>query len=140
MSLENTTIVEILDTFELLDDWEDRYRYIIDLGKQLPKLAESEMTDAYKVRGCQSQVWLVPDVSGDGKIYLRGDSDAFIVKGLVALMLLIYSGKTAAEILATDGRGILDQLGLASHLSPLRANGLFSMLERIQAIAKNYNS
>ena len=136
MSMKNVTMVEILDTFELLDDWEDRYRYIIDLGKTLPALSDAEMSDAYKVRGCQSQVWLVPDVAEDGKIHLRGDSDAFIVKGLVALMLLIYSGKTAAEILATDGRAILDQLGLAAHLSPLRANGLFSMVERIQAIAE----
>ena len=136
MSLENTTIVEILDTFEFLEDWEDKYRYIIDLGRKLPPLAESEMTEDYKVRGCQSQVWLVPEVADDGRILLRGDSDAHIVKGLVALMLLIFSGKTAAEIKATDARAILDQLGLASHLSPLRANGLFAMVERIYAIAE----
>tara|TARA_R110002096_G_scaffold388584_1_gene582831 strand:+ start:1267 stop:1686 length:420 start_codon:yes stop_codon:yes gene_type:complete len=137
MSLENTTIVEILDTFEFLDDWEDRYKYIIDLGKKLPALSETEMNDTYKVRGCQSQVWLVPDVDSEGRIHFRGDSDAFIVKGLVAVVLLIFSGKTAAEIRATDGRAVLDQLGLASHLSPLRANGLFSMVERIQAIAED---
>ncbi|MFC4348748.1 SufE family protein [Kordiimonas lipolytica] len=136
MSLENTTIAEILDTFEFLDDWEDRYRYVIDLGRKLPPLDESEMTDDYKVRGCQSQVWLVPEVDAEGRIHLRGDSDAHIVKGLVALMLLIYSGKTAEEILATDAKGILDQLGLAAHLSPMRANGLFSMVERIRAIAE----
>jgi cysteine desulfuration protein SufE len=135
MSLENTTIVEILDTFEFLEDWEDKYRYIIDLGRKLPPLAESEMTEDYKVRGCQSQVWLVPEKRDDGRIYLRGDSDAHIVKGLVAIMLLIFSGKTAEEIKATDARAILDQLGLASHLSPLRANGLFAMVERIYAIA-----
>ncbi|WP_394805431.1 SufE family protein [Kordiimonas aestuarii] len=135
MSLENTTIVEILDTFEFLEDWEDKYRYIIDLGRQLPPLAEHEMSDEYKVRGCQSQVWLIPEVSDDGRIYLRGDSDAHIVKGLVAMMLLIFSGKTAEEIKATDARAILDQLGLASHLSPGRANGLFAMVERIYAIA-----
>lgn len=136
MSLENTTIVEILDTFEFLDDWEDRYRYVIDLGRKLPPLKESEMTDEYKVRGCQSQVWLVPEVDAEGRIRLRGDSDAHIVKGLVALMLLIYSGKTAEEILATDAKGILDKLGLAAHLSPMRANGLFSMVERIRSIAE----
>lgn len=136
MSLENTTIVEILDTFEFLEDWEDKYRYIIDLGRKLPPLAEHEMTDEYKVRGCQSQVWLVPEKAEDGHIYLRGDSDAHIVKGLVAIMLLIFSGKTAEEIRATDARAILDQLGLASHLSPLRANGLFAMVERIYAIAE----
>ena len=137
MSLENTTIVEILDTFEFLDDWEDRYKYIIDLGKKLPPLSAEEMSDTYKVRGCQSQVWLVPEVDGEGRIHLRGDSDAFIVKGLVAVVLLIFSGKTAAEIRGTNGRAILDQMGLASHLSPLRANGLFSMVERIQAIAED---
>lgn len=136
MSIENTTIVEILDTFEFLEDWEDKYRYIIDLGRKLPPLAEHEMTDEYKVRGCQSQVWLVPEKAEDGRIYLRGDSDAHIVKGLVAIMLLIFSGKTAEEIRATDARAILDQLGLASHLSPLRANGLFAMVERIYAIAE----
>ena len=133
MSLENTTIVEILDTFEFLEDWEDKYRYIIDLGRKLPPLSDDEMTDEYKVRGCQSQVWLVPEKADDGRIYLRGDSDAHIVKGL---MLLIFSGKTAEEIRATDARAILDQLGLASHLSPLRANGLFAMVERIYAIAQ----
>lgn len=136
MSLENTTIVEILDTFEFLEDWEDKYRYIIDLGRKLPPLSDDEMTDEYKVRGCQSQVWLVPEVDTEGRIILRGDSDAHIVKGLVALMLLIFSGKTPAEIKATDARAILDQLGLASHLSPLRANGLFAMVERIYGIAE----
>lgn len=136
MSLENTTIVEILDTFEFLDDWEERYRYVIDLGRKLLPLAPEEMTEDYKVRGCQSQVWLVPEKDADGRIHLRGDSDAHIVKGLVALMLLIYSGKTAEEILAVDAKGILDKLGLAAHLSPMRANGLFSMVERIRDIAE----
>lgn len=135
MSLENTTIDEIFDTFEFLDDWEDRYRTIIDLGKKLPPLAPQEMTEAFKVRGCQSQVWLVPTTDAEGKIHLRGDSDAHIVKGLVALMLLIFSGKTGDEILATDARAILDRLGLSAHLSPMRANGVFSMVERIQEIA-----
>jgi len=136
MSLENTTIVEILDTFEFLDDWEERYRYVIDLGRKLLPLAPEEMTEDYKVRGCQSQVWLVPEKDADGRIHLRGDSDAHIVKGLVALMLLIYSGKTTEEILAVDAKGILDKLGLAAHLSPMRANGLFSMVERIRDIAE----
>lgn len=136
MSLENTTIVEILDTFEFLDDWEERYRYVIDLGRKLEPLSAEEMTDDYKVRGCQSQVWLVPNKDGEGHIHLRGGSDAHIVKGLVALMLLIYSGKTAEEILAVDAKGILDKLGLAAHLSPMRANGLFSMVERIRDIAE----
>ena len=135
MSLENTTIVEIIETFEFLDDWEDRYRTIIDLGKQLLPLAAEEMTGAFKVRGCQSQVWLVPTIDADGLIHFRGDSDAHIVKGLVALMIILFSGKTAKEILAIDARSVLDQLGLSAHLSPMRANGVFSMVERIKDIA-----
>lgn len=135
MSLENTSLAEILDTFEFLDDWEDRYRTIIDLGKKLLPLAPEEMTDAFKVRGCQSQVWLVPTTTDDGHIHFRGDSDAHIVKGLVALMIIVFSGKTGPEILAIDARAILDKLGLSSHLSPMRANGLFSMVERIRDIA-----
>lgn len=135
MALDNTTLEEILDTFEFLDDWEDRYRMIIDLGKKLVPLAPEEMTDAFKVRGCQSQVWLVPTTDADGRIHFRGDSDAHIVKGLVALMIVIFSGKTGAEIVDIDARAILDQLGLSAHLSPMRANGLFSMVERIQEIA-----
>lgn len=136
MSLETITLDEILDTFEFLDDWEERYKYVIDLGKKLPELPVEEMTDVYKVRGCQSQVWLIPDIDDQGRINLRGDSDAFIVKGLVALMLIIFSGKTAHEITQIDARAILDKLGLAAHLSPLRANGLFAMVERIQSIAQ----
>lgn len=135
MSLENTTIDEILDTFEFLDDWEDRYRTIIDLGKQLLPLSPEEMTEAFKVRGCQSQVWLVPTTEAEGRIHFRGDSDAHIVKGLVALMIILFSGKTASEILDIDARAVLDQLGLSAHLSPMRANGLFSMVERIKDIA-----
>jgi len=130
-----TTLEDVLDTFEFLDDWDDRYKFIIDLGRGLPPLAASEMTDDFKVRGCQSQVWLIPERRDDGRIHLRGDSDAHIVKGLVALMLLVYSDKTPAEILAVDAKGILEKMGLASHLSPQRANGLFSMVERIRAIA-----
>jgi cysteine desulfuration protein SufE len=134
MSLSDTSFEDVVDTFEFLDDWEDRYKYIIDLGRKLPPLSEDEMIDAFKVRGCQSKVWLIPDIEAD-KITLRGDSDAHIVKGLVALMLLVYSGKTAAEILAVDAKQTLSDLGLSSHLSPMRANGLFSMVERIREIA-----
>ncbi|MCJ9428291.1 SufE family protein [Kordiimonas marina] len=136
MATLDTTLEDVIDTFEFLDDWEDRYRYVIDLGRKLPPLDASEMTDTYKVRGCQSQVWLIPEMDAEGRIQLRGDSDAHIVKGLVALMLLIFSGKTPAEILATDARAILDKLGLSAHLSPMRANGLFSMVERIRDIAE----
>jgi cysteine desulfuration protein SufE len=136
MTLADTSFDDVLDTFEFLDDWEDRYKFIIDLGRKLDPLSDDEMVDAFKVRGCQSKVWLIPDVSAD-RINLRGDSDAHIVKGLVALMLLIYSGKTAAEILAIDAKAVLGQLGLSAHLSPMRANGLFSMVERIRDIAAN---
>ena len=125
---------DVRDTFSFLDDWEDRYKYVIDLGKQLPPLADDEMTDAYKVRGCQSQVWLVPE-DKDGVLTLRGDSDAHIVKGLVAVMLILFSGKTKQEILETDAKAILDELDLAAHLSPMRANGLHAMLKRIMDLA-----
>jgi cysteine desulfuration protein SufE len=136
MSLSEVSLEEVVDTFEFLDDWEDRYKYIIDLGRKLTPLDSGEMVDAFKVRGCQSKVWLIPEIQSD-QIMLRGDSDAHIVKGLVALMLLVYSGKTAAEILSVDAKKILGDLGLSSHLSPMRANGLFSMVERIREIAAN---
>ena len=127
---------DITETFDFMDDWEDRYRYLIELGRELPPLSDDEMSANFKVRGCQSQVWLVPEMV-DGKLMLRGDSDAHIVKGLVALMLVIFSGKSPAEILEVDALKILGSLGLKDHLSPMRANGLFSMVERIGDIARN---
>jgi len=130
----NTTLDDVRETFEFLDDWEDKYRYVIDLGKKLPTLDDDLKTDAYKVRGCQSQVWVVPAIA-DGTFYIRGDSDAHIVRGLVALMLVVFNGLTPAEARDTDAKAILDELGLASHLSPQRANGLFAMVQRIQALA-----
>ena len=138
MALETLTIDEITETFDFMDDWEDRYRYLIELGRELPELTEGEMSEDFKVRGCQSQVWLVPEMSGE-KLILRGNSDAHIVKGLVALMLVIFSGKRPAEILKTDALAILSSLGLKDHLSPMRANGLFSMVERITDIARAAN-
>jgi len=138
MSFETTTIDDVTDTFAFIDDWDERYRYLIDLGRQVPAMDEVGRTEAHKVRGCQSQVWLVPHMSDTGKLVFEGDSDAHIVKGLVALMLLIFSGKTPQEILATDAKAILDQLDLQGHLSPMRANGLFSMVERIGEIAKSH--
>lgn len=138
MALETLTIDEITETFDFMDDWEDRYRYLIELGRELPELTNDEMSEKFKVRGCQSQVWLVPEMS-DGKLVLRGNSDAHIVKGLVALMLVIFSGKSPAEILKTDALAILSSLGLKDHLSPMRANGLFSMVERITDIARAAN-
>ena len=135
MALDTLTIDEITETFDFMDDWEDRYRYLIELGRELPALSSHEMSDEFKVRGCQSQVWLIPDMI-DGKLVLRGDSDAHIVKGLVALMLVIFSGKSPSDIVKTDAPAILAGLGLKDHLSPMRANGLFSMVERIGDIAR----
>lgn len=130
------SLQDITDTFDFMDDWEDRYRYLIELGRELPPLSDAEMSAEFKVRGCQSQVWLVPEIIA-GKLMLKGDSDAHIVKGLVALMLVIFSGKSPRDILDTDALKILNGLGLKDHLSPMRANGLFSMVERIGDIARN---
>ena len=139
MTLSDLTIEHVIETFELLDDWEERYRYIIDLGRKLPKLPEHAYRDENKVRGCVSQVWLICeyDENSPPALSFKGDSDAHIVKGLIAILFLIFSGRRAEDILATDARAILDQLGLANHLSPLRTNGLFSMVKRIGHFARN---
>ena len=136
--LDGTTLSDVLETFEVLDEWEDRYRYLIDLGRKLPPYPEEARTDAHKVRGCVSQVWINPHFSDDAppRFFFDGDSDAHIVRGLVAVMMLLFNGKTAAEIKETDARAVLDTLGLSRHLSPMRTNGLFSMLGRIQELAK----
>ena len=137
-----TNIADIRSDFALLDEWEDRYRYVIELGRSLPPLDESARTDANKVRGCTSQVWLttevVPPADGTGQPRLRfqGDSDAHIVRGLVAILFAIYQNKTPDEILTTDARGILAELGLHEHLTPQRSNGFASMVERIRADAR----
>nr|WP_319382639.1 SufE family protein [uncultured Roseibium sp.] len=136
-----TDIAEILETFDFLDDWEDRYKYLIDLGKELPPLTEAERSDANKVRGCVSQVWLITNVSdgaGGGPVLtFRGDSDALIVQGLVAIVTSLFGNKTAQEILDTDVEGIFAQLGLQEHLTPQRSNGLRSMVGRIRSDAQN---
>lgn len=131
------TIEDVIETFEFLDDWEDRYKHIIDLGRDLPEFSEIYQTEENRVHGCTSRVWLIHSQK-DGYLRFKGDSDAFIVKGLVAIILMIYSGKTAKEILATDVSFYLSQLGLEKHLSPMRTNGLHSMVERIKRIAQNY--
>lgn len=140
MSLDGTTLSNVIDTFEVYDDWEDRYRYLIELGRKLPPYPEEARTEAHKVRGCVSQVWLNPHFSDDTppKITFDGDSDAHIVRGLVMLMMLLFNGKTGEEILKTDAKGVLEHLGLSRHLSPMRTNGLFSMLGRIQEMAKSH--
>jgi len=133
-------IDEIIGNFELLDEWEDRYRYLIELGRTLEPLPKEAYTDANKVRGCASQVWLetTPARDADGRIALafRGDSDAHIVRGLVALVLALYSGRPAQEIVDTDAAPLFKELGLSEHLTPQRANGLRSMVERIKREAK----
>lgn len=127
-------IQDMIDDFAFLDDWEDRYMHVIDLGKGLPPLAEGDKTESNKVKGCASQVWLV-SAHKDGVWSFSGDSDAHIVKGLVAIVLEIFSGRSAAEIAALDANDILSNLGLAEHLSTQRSNGLAAMIGRIKAEA-----
>ncbi|MBV1885590.1 MAG: SufE family protein [Parvibaculaceae bacterium] len=132
------SIQELIEDFAFLDDWEDRYRYVIELGKKLAPLTDEERNDETKVLGCTSQVWLVTavDTSADEvTLSFRGDSDAHIVRGLIAILLVLYSGKTITEILAIEPREIFTQLGLNEHLSPQRSNGLFSMVGRVRADA-----
>lgn len=129
-----TTIDAIRDDFALLDEWEDRYRYVIELGESLAEFPESERVPANKVPGCVSQVWLTTERGGDVDPVLtfQGDSDAHIVRGLVAIMLALFSGRPSSEILKTDAEATLKALGLDEHLSPQRANGLRSMVKRIK--------
>jgi cysteine desulfuration protein SufE len=134
-----TSIDDIIENFILLDEWDDRYRYVIELGRTLPPLAEAAHTEAHKVRGCASQVWLVTHIRPDGAagpvLTFEADSDAHIVRGLVAILLALYSGKTAQEILATDALALFDRIGLRDGLTPQRSNGLRSMVERVRAEA-----
>lgn len=129
------TSADIIDTLGFFDGWEDRYKYIIDLGKELPPLDDSYKIEQYLVRGCQSQVWLVSEQRGES-LYFAADSDAFIVKGLLAVVLAAYNGKTAAEIEAFDIDGYFAELNLLNHLSATRGNGLKSMVQRIQRTAR----
>jgi cysteine desulfuration protein SufE len=133
------TIEQIIDDFGVIDDWDERYRYIIDLGRKMPPLDDAVRTDSVKVRGCASQVWLIPHKeirAGRTTLHYTGDSDAMIVRGLIAILLSLYNDKTPDEILATDAKQILTQLGLDTHLSQQRSNGLFAMVERIRADAR----
>lgn len=132
------TIDRIIQNFEILGDWEERYRYVIDLGRKLPGLEERYKTEDNRVKGCVSNVWLVTHVGDDEphRLEFEADSDAHIVRGLVAILLTIFSGKTPSEILEIDVRAIFQQLDLEKHLSPSRSNGFFSMVERIQTLAK----
>jgi len=130
------TIDEIIDNFAFLDDWDDRYRYVIELGRALTPLPEGARSDANKVQGCASQVWLATDVKPDGAtgpvLSFVGDSDAHIVRGLIAILFAIYSGKPARDIVSTDAVAVFEKLGLREHLTPQRSNGFRSMVKRIQ--------
>jgi cysteine desulfuration protein SufE len=134
------TIDEIIENFALLDDWDDRYRYVIELGRALAPLPDAARSDSNKVQGCASQVWLDTQVKPDGAagptLSFVGDSDAHIVRGLIAILFAIYSDKPARDIVATDAVAIFERLGLREHLTPQRSNGFRSMVERIKADAQ----
>ena len=135
-----TTLDEILDNFSLLEEWDDRYRYVIELGRGLSPLPERERSEANKVQGCASQVWLAtavhPNGAGGPVLTFLGDSDAHIVRGLIAILLTLYSGRTPQQILATDALAVFDEFGFREHLTPQRSNGLRSMVERIRSDAR----
>ena len=129
----NMNIKELVDNFSLMDDWEDRYKYLIDLGSGLPDMPAALKTETSKVRGCMSQVWMVLGWDGDGRLTMLADSDAQIVRGLIAVLRTVFIGKTADEIAGIDIEAEFAQLGLDQHLSPNRRNGFFSMVERVKA-------
>ena len=135
-----TTLDEIVDNFSLLEDWDDRYRYVIELGRALSPLAARDRTEANKVQGCASQVWLATTVHPNGQggpmLTFCGDSDAHIVRGLIAILFAMFSGKQARDILSTDAIAVFERLGLREHLTPQRSNGFRSMVERIRADAQ----
>jgi cysteine desulfuration protein SufE len=128
----DATLDGLAETFVFLGDWEERYRYVIDLGRDIAPLDKAERSDANKVRGCASQVWLVREAGPGGTLRFRGDSDAHIVRGLIAILMSLYSGRTPAEILGFDAKSAFTRLGLTGALSQQRSNGLFSMVERIR--------
>jgi cysteine desulfuration protein SufE len=134
------TIDEIRDNFALLDEWDDRYRYVIELGRMLEPMPEAEHSAANKVNGCASQVWLSKQIdrssAGEPKLNYLGDSDAHIVRGLIAILLTLYSGHSPREILDTDALAVFNEFGFREHLTPQRSNGLRAMVERIRADAR----
>ena len=131
----DTQIEQLKTTFEMLPDWEERYRFIIDLGRKLEPLEDDERNEATRVRGCMSQVWLIADDEDDDKLHFRGDSDAHIVRGLIGVLLMIYSDKTPQEIAEIDINEIFTDLNLEQHITMNRRNGLYSMVETIQRTA-----
>ncbi len=138
MNAAESSIDELIENFGFLDDWEDRYRYVIELGRGLPPLSEAEHSETNKVRGCASQVWLVSEVArnGEARLTFRGDSDAHIVRGLIAILLALFSGRTAREIVETDPEAVFAEIGLRDHLTSQRSNGLSSMVARIRRDAE----
>jgi len=136
------TIDELCLQFEQMEDWDERYDYLIEMGQDLPDVPAALKRDEFKVQGCQSQVWLLakPLPGEPPRIEITADSDSMIVRGIIAILLLCYSGKTADEILAFDIRALLNRLGFARHLSPSRSNGLHSMVKRIRQIAERLQS
>ncbi len=128
------TVEELIDNFSFLDGWEEKYQYVIDLGHKLEPLDEKYKTDDWKIKGCQSQVWLVPQIQ-NGVFHFKGDSDAILVKGIISIVLLIYNDKTAAEIKNIDVTKIFVKLGLEENLTPSRRNGMLSMVEKIKQYA-----
>jgi cysteine desulfuration protein SufE len=135
LALSTNTIENLQADFELLDDWEERYRYVIELGRLLPPFEEKFRTPTYKVSGCASQVWIHSELNGS-TLTFSGDSDAIIVKGLIAIAFMIFSGKTPEQILGLDANAIFEKLGLKEHLTPQRSNGLVSMVARIKSDAR----
>lgn len=133
-NISNPAIDRIFEDFEFLDEWEDRYKYVIELGRELPSFPDGARTSTNKVQGCVSQVWLQSSNGGgaDPVMSFIGDSDAHIVRGLVAIMLALYSGRHASEVVKLDAESVLKRLGLDEHLTPQRANGLRSMINRIR--------
>jgi len=136
MTTIDQALSDLAEEFDLLGDWEERYRYVIELGRELAPLTDAERNDANKVRGCASQVWLVTEPQADGTVVFRGDSDAHIVRGLIAVLLRLFSGKAPQAISAFDVKAAFDKLGLAGHLSAQRSNGLASMAARIRRDAE----
>jgi cysteine desulfuration protein SufE len=137
MNTKTQEMQEIISEFSLFGDWEDRYAYLIDLGKKLRPLEEKYKTDSNKVTGCTSQVWFIAETTGDeaSVVRFKADSDAYLVKGLIALLLRIYSGKTKEQIREIEIKPFFEELGLKSHLSPNRSNGFFAMVQRIQELS-----
>ena len=129
-------IEDLAETFDLLGDWEERYSYLIELGRKLPPLTEAERSEETKVRGCMSQVWLVGGQQADGAMHFNGDSDSTLVKGLIALLMVMVNDQAPSQILAADIAKTFKDLGLESHITVNRRNGFYSMVERIRALSQ----